>query len=119
MGRRDRRYDGGPEFPLEKVRACIAVSQFALSRKAEYTDGPRILPGGTIDVFGTVKGLVSELREDDWKFAQEMNGRWVDVYRVNYEGRDVWLKLKVELWQHAKEHAVVISFHEWDDDRPI
>lgn len=119
MHRPDRRYEGGPQFPLSDVRGCLAVRQFTVSRKAQYTDGPRVLPSGTVDVFGTIQGLVRGLLEANWKFAQEKDGRWVDVYRVEHGGRDLWLKLKIELMQNTKQYAVVISFHEWDDDRPI
>jgi hypothetical protein len=117
--RSDRRYDGGPEYPLEKVRACTSLSQIRLSRRAQYTDGPRVLPAGTIDVFGTVKEMVLGLNETQWRFAQEKEGQWVDVYEVDYESRAIWLKLKLEIHQHSKEFAIVISFHEWDHSREI
>lgn len=117
--RPDRRYDGGPHFPLEQVRRCTSLPQFRVSRKAQYTDGPRVLPPGTVDVFGTIKSLVLGLEEEQWQFSQEKDGRWVDVYRVEYSGRDIWLKLKLELMEHSKQYSVVISFHEWDHSRPI
>lgn len=113
----DRRYAGGPQYPLERVRTCTALPQFRITRKAQFTDGPRVLPG-VIDVFGTIKRLVHELDEAQWRFAQEKDGAWVDVYQIEYAGRDLWLKLKMELMEHAKEYVVVVSFHEWDHSRP-
>lgn len=118
MPRDDRRYDGGPHHPLEQVRACTGLAQFRVTRKAQYTDGPRVLDG-VLDVFGTIKDLVLGLDEGQWCFAQEKDGGWVDVYQVQYEERDLWLKLKLELMEHSKRYAVVVSFHEWDHSRPI
>ena len=117
--RADRRYTGDPEYPLEKVRACISVAQFRITRKALYTDGPRVLPEGTIDVFGVIKGIVVGLEQNRWKFAQVEDGQWADVYQVTHAGRDLWVKLKIELEPTAKEYAIVISFHEWDHSREI
>jgi hypothetical protein len=122
MSREDRRYTGGPRHSLDEVRACTGLTQFRVTRKAQYTDGPRVLDGvldGVLDVFGTIKGLVLALHEGQWRFAQEKDGGWVDVYQVQYEERDIWLKLKLELMEHSKQYAVVVSFHEWDHSRPI
>jgi|GEM_PF-2111128 len=118
MKRSDRRYDGGPEYPLEKVRSCTSIPQFTLTRKA-FVEAQRVLPAGAIDVFGTIKEIVLGLDETQWRFSQEKDGQWVDVYYVEYEGRDIWLKLKLELNQHSKEYTIVISFHEWDHSREI
>jgi len=118
MPRADRRYTGGPHHPLDQVRACTGLTQFRITRRAQYTDGPRVL-AGVLDVFGTIKELVLELDEEQWRFAQEKNGGWVDVYLVRYDERDLWLKLKLEMMEHSKQYAVVVSFHEWDHSRPI
>lgn len=106
-------------LPLERVRACIALRQFVVTRRAELVDGPRVLPPGTIAVFETIRSIVASLEERQWRFRQEKGGTWVDVYRVEYEGRSLWLKLRLELNQHSKEYVVVVSFHEWDETRPI
>lgn len=118
MARADRRYTGEPHYPLVQVRACTGLMQFRLTRKVQYSDGPRALPG-VIDVFGTIKDLVLALDEGHWRFAQEKDGSWVDVYQVQYEDRDLWLKLKLEMMAHSRQYAVVVSFHEWDHSRPI
>lgn len=118
MHREDRRYTGDPHHPLDQVRACVGLTQFTITRKAQYSDGPRVLPG-VLDVFGTIKELVLALHQGQWRFAQEKDGAWADVYEVRYEGRDLWLKLKLELMGHSKQYAVVVSFHEWDHSRPI
>lgn len=118
-GRTDRRYTGDPEYPLDKVRACISVSQFRVTRKAQYVDGPRVLPPGTIDVFGSIKEIVVGLTEACWSFAQVEDGEWADVYRVVHHATELWVKLKIELEPTAKEYAIVISFHEWDHSRDI
>lgn len=88
MQRADRRYTGGPHHSLDQVRACTGLTQFTITRKAQYTDGPRVLEG-VLDVFGTIKDLVLALREEQWHFAQEKDGGWVDVYQVQYEERDL------------------------------
>ena len=118
MSRTDRRYTDGPHHSLEQVRACIGLAQFTITRKALYTDGPRVLDS-VVDVFETIKELVLALREGQWRFAQEKDGGWVDVYQVKYDDRDLWLKLKLEMMAHAKQYAVVVSFHEWDHSLPI
>jgi hypothetical protein len=118
MARADRRYDGGPQYPLDQVHRCTALPQFRVTRRAQYTDGPNALPG-VLDVFGTIKSLVLGLTESEWRFAQEKDATWVDVYQVEHEGRSLWLKLKLELMEHAKQYVLVVSFHEWDHSRPI
>jgi hypothetical protein len=118
MPRTDRRYKDGPQHSLDQVRVCIGLAQFTVTRKALYTDAPRVLDG-VVDVFGTIKELVLALDEEQWCFAQEKDGDWVDVYQVKYDARDLWLKLKLELMAHSKQFAVVVSFHEWDHSRPI
>jgi hypothetical protein len=70
-------------------------------------------------VFGTVKQIVRGLSEAEWRFSQEKDGEWVDVYEVDYMGRDLWLKLRLEIQEHSKKYVVVISFHEWDHSRAI
>lgn len=42
---------------------------------------------------------------------------WVDVYRVDFEGCDLWLKIKLEN-DTSGEFVVVISLHEWDESMP-
>lgn len=117
MSRRDRRYEGGPRYPLDRVRTCIRLGQFNLTRTANR-DARRVLPPGTVDVFATVREIVSGLDERQWRFSQEKDRSWVDVYRAIYEGADLWVKLKLELTPATREYAVVVSFHEWDDTRP-
>jgi hypothetical protein len=119
MNRRDRRYGDGPHFALERVRACIRLGQFKFTRTA-FRDAQRVLPPGTVAVDTAIREIVLDLDVDQWKFAQEKDGGWVDVYRVaQEEGVDLWVKLKVELTPQTKEYTVVVSFHEWDDSRPI
>jgi len=118
MSRSDRRYEGGPEYALDRVRACIAIHQLQVTRKA-LRDAASVLPDGTIAVFATIKGIVLGLGEENWMCAQLKEGAWVDIYRVSHEGRPRWVKLKVELTPQTKETAVVVSFHDWDPSRSI
>jgi putative zinc finger/helix-turn-helix YgiT family protein len=83
-------------------------------------DAQRVLPPGTVAVASAVREIVLGLDVHQWEFAQEKDAGWVDVYRVvQEEGLDLWVKLKVELTPQTKEHTVVVSFHAWDDSRPI
>jgi hypothetical protein len=118
MNRPDRRYDGGPHYPLDRVRTCIALKQLTVTRSA-HRDAQRLVPPGTVAVFDCIREAVLQLDEDCWQFAQERGGGWVDVYRTEPWGQPVWLKLKVELAPTTKEFAVVVSFHEWDPTRPL
>lgn len=42
----------------------------------------------------------------------------MDVYRILKFERLIWVKVKVEA-RNAKDHVILISFHDYDDDIPI
>jgi hypothetical protein len=58
------------------------------------------------------------LRAEHWKFAEENESGWVDVYRILTHNRLIWAKLKIEM-RTARELVIIISFHEYDDDVPV
>ncbi len=117
MVRRDRRIDR-PRHPINRVREAARFGQIALTRKA-LREAELVLPSDLIDYEGEITGIVADLTLPEFQFAQERDGEWVDVYRVDFEGIDLWVKLKLEQDAGSPEMVVVISFHLWDDSREV
>lgn len=65
-----------------------------------------------------VRSTLLALGEEHWKFAEENERGWVDVYRILRYNRLIWAKLKVEM-RNAKEQVILLSFHDYDDDIPV
>lgn len=118
VGRPGRRYHGEPHYPLEVVRFLASAGQINFTRRALREDAPRVLPRAILDHSGVIRGIVRMLALESWRFSEEDEKGWVDVYRVEKFNRPLWLKIKVEQ-RHAKDSVIVISFHEWDDSIPI
>jgi len=118
MGRDNRRFDGDPHYPLVEVIRAAGVRLIEFTKKAIDLEAPRIMPD-VLNRREEIRRLVQQLTREQWVFEEEKNGGYVDVYRIRYGPRDVWLKIKLEPQQHAKKIVLVISFHEFDNDRPI
>ncbi|MEO5510415.1 MAG: hypothetical protein ABIS27_07270, partial [Longimicrobiales bacterium] len=58
---------------------CVRLKQWTLSRKAQFEDGPRALPPGTVSVMATVKEILLGLTDAEWEFAQDLDGKWVEL----------------------------------------
>lgn len=123
MPRANRR-TGKPHFAPSRVHAAAAARDIVITRRALH-EGTRALPPDLIDIEGEIRALVGSLVIDEFEFAEFQTRQhggtrkrsWVDVYRVDFENRDLWLKLKLE--QDAQgDFVVVISLHEWDDTTP-
>lgn len=118
MARQNRRYDGDPCHRLESVRFLAQAGQIRFTNRALREDAPRVLPRTVVDYAGVMRGIVRTLALEQWRFAQEDENGWVDVYRVEKFNRPLWVKIKVEQ-RHTRDSVIVISFHEWDDSIPI
>jgi Motility quorum-sensing regulator, toxin of MqsA len=117
MTRGTRRTDGGPEHPLEQVRTLARLSSIQLTQKAR-DEAAALLPPSVGLPSVAVRNTLLALHEDHWKFAEENERGWVDVYRILRHNRLIWAKLKVEM-RNAREMVVLLSFHDYDDDIPI
>lgn len=117
MARGQRRTDGGPEFPLQYVHTLAAIHQIHFTRKA-LDEAALLLPASIAVPAAAMRRVLLELAEEHWKFAEENENGWVDIYRIVKFNRLIWAKLKVEA-RNAKDHVVLISFHDYDDDVPI
>jgi hypothetical protein len=124
MSRKDRTYDK-PHYKLGLVHAAAAARDIVLTGTAT-ADAERVLPRDLIDVDGQIREVVASLTIEEYEFTQTLVRKVgtkkirsiVDVYRIDFEGADIWMKIKVE--QDAEgDYVVIISFHEWDDSRPI
>lgn len=118
VARQNRRYDGDPCHRLESVRFLAKAGQIRFTNRALKEDAPRVLPRTVLDHVGMIRAIVRTLSRDQWRFAEEDEKGWVDVYRVEKYNRTLWVKIKVEQ-RHARDSVIVISFHEWDDSTPI
>lgn len=117
MPRGTRRKDGGSEYPLEHVHTLASLSSINLTQKAR-DEAARLLPPSVGLPVQAVRRTLLALREEHWKFAEENEKGWVDVYRILRHNRLIWIKLKVEM-RNAREMIILLSFHDYDDDIPI
>jgi hypothetical protein len=117
MARGKRRKDGGPEFALQYVHTLASIFQIHVTRKAR-DEAAVLLPPSLATPVAAMRQTILALREAHWKFAEENDTGCVDVYRIVRYGRPIWVKIKVEA-RNAKDHVILISFHDYDDDVPI
>ncbi len=124
MPKANRRTDR-PRFSLADVHAAAATREIVITLRAR-TEGARALPADLIDLDDEIRAIIVSLVVDEFQFAEvrtrNVDGRrsrsWVDVYRVDFEGCDLWLKIKLET-DPAGQFVVVISLHEWDESIPL
>lgn len=120
MKRSDRVYQD-PHYPLPEVQAA-AKRDIVITGKA-VREARVAYPADLIDLESELRETVRTLLPEEFQFAQRKPIRegvhsWVDVYRIDFEGCDIWLKLKIE-HDAAGPHVVVISCHQWDEGIPI
>lgn len=117
MSKGARRKDGGPHHPLDQVHTLARLSSMHLTRKA-LDEAAALLPTSIALPAQAIRATVLALRDEHWRFAEEDERGWVDVYRILRFNRLIWVKLKVEM-RFARQMVIVISFHDYDDDVPI
>ena len=123
MPRPNRRYDN-PHYDLARVHAAARDRDVAVTDRAR-ADAERVLPSDIVDLDLEISEIVRSLVRDEFEFSETQTRQYkgrsfvsvVDVYRIDFENRDLWLKLKIEQDLECLDVAVVISFHEWDDTR--
>ncbi len=112
-----RRREGGPEYPLEKVHLLAKLQQIHITGKAKE-EAAAELPRNIASHVEAIRSTLRGLGEADWKFSEENERGWVDVYRVLKFNRLLWVKIKLEQ-RFSKEAVIVISFHHFDDGIPV
>ena len=117
MARGKRRKQGGPHYPLEQVQALARLSLIHYTRKA-LDEATALLPGSIALPAAAIRQTLLALRAENWRFAEENDKGWADVYRILRYNRLIWLKLKVER-RTAKDAVILLSFHDYDDDVPV
>jgi hypothetical protein len=118
MASGSRRYDGDSFYSLASVQFLARSRAIHFTRKALVDEAPLILPKSIVDVAGAIRSVVMGLEREQWRFCEEDEKGWVDVYRVLKYNRLLWVKIKIEQ-RFSKDKVIVISFHEWDDTIPI
>jgi len=117
MARGSRRKDGGPEYPLQYVHTLAGIHLIHFTRKA-LDEAAALLPKSVAVPAAAIRQTILALREEHWKFAEQNENGWADVYRILRFNRLIWAKLKVEA-RNSKDHVILLSFHDYDDDVPI
>lgn len=94
-----------PTYDLSEIQRSVAAGQYRVTRSA--LDGASALGMDESDVVACVLGLT---RANFYKSmeAGKAPGLWQDVYRPNYQGEALYVKLQVAV----PGAAVVISFKE-------
>ena len=121
MNRRNRAYQE-PHFALATVLAAAAHRDVIVTNRAAQEAGTSF-PPDLVDLDVELREVVRSLVPEEFQFAQRQSlsagaVTWVDVYRIDFEGCDIWLKIKLESDRHG-EYVVIISCHEWDENIPI
>ncbi len=110
-----------PEYPLDTVRSLAKAGKLAVEPRAlrsaieilPYAD-PRPSKRAREEIAYIIERLVT----DEFEYRQEVPGRTpADVYRVNWEDVDLYLKLKIEpdIEVPGAEVVAVLSFKPWTD----
>jgi Motility quorum-sensing regulator, toxin of MqsA len=124
MPRQNRRYEK-PHYDLARVHSAAAHRDIVITGKAS-TEAVSALPRDIIDIDGEIREIVVSLTAEEFVFTEKRTRKIgpkrvtsiVDVYRVDFEGSDIWMKLKIEQ-DNGGDFVLIISFHEWDTRRPI
>jgi hypothetical protein len=117
MGKTNRSYEE-PHYDLERVHMAVALRRVHFTRKAQE-EARALLPPGTIKVSAEIAAVVGSLEREAFAFCERRAGEWVDVYRVARTGFAIWVKIKLETSPDTGEEVIVISFHRWDEARPV
>jgi hypothetical protein len=117
MARGKRRKKGGPEYPLAAVHTLARLSLIHVTKKAR-DEAATLLPKSIAMPAAAIRQTLLALTEENWRFAEQNENGWVDVYRILKYNRLIWTKLKIE-WRNARETVILLSFHDYDDDVPI
>jgi hypothetical protein len=110
-----------PEYPLEKIRSLAKAGKLLVEPRALRSaieilpyDDPR--PGKKARE--EIAYIIEQLVVDEFEYRQDISDRTpADVYRVNWEDLDLYVKLKIEPdFEHPGEQVVsVLSFKPWTD----
>jgi hypothetical protein len=99
------------------VHTLAGIHQIHFTRKA-LDEAAELLPKSVGHPAAAIRQTILAFREEHWEFAEQNEKGWVDVYRILKFNRLIWAKLKVEA-RNAKDHVILLSFHDYDDDVPI
>lgn len=110
-----------PEYPLETVRSLANAGKLAVEPRALRSaieilpyDDPRPLKKAREEIAYIIERLVME----EFEYRQDIPGRTpADVYRVDWEEMDLYLKLKIEpdIEGPGEQVVTVLSFKPWTD----
>ena len=81
MTRGRRRKDGDPHYPLEHIHKLARLSSIHLTQKA-LDEAAELLPANIGIPAYAIRTTLLALRGEHWKFAEENETGWVDVYRI-------------------------------------
>lgn len=117
MTRGKRRKNGEPHYSLEHVYALARLSLLHITQKAR-DEAAVLLPASIASPTVAMRQTLLALRAEHWRFAEENEDGWADVFRILKFNRLIWAKLKIEM-RNSKETVILLSFHDYDDDVPI
>ena len=124
MARANRRYKK-PHYDIGRVHSAANTRDIVVTGKASH-EALSALPTDIVDIDLEIQTILRSLVRDEFMFSEKRTRTiagskvisWVDVYRIDFEGLDLWLKLKVEQ-DSCGDYVLVISFHNWDETRSI
>jgi hypothetical protein len=110
-----------PEYPLSRVRELASEGSLSIEPRALRTAigilpyaPPRPGPAAR----GEIAYILRDLTDAEFEYRQCVPGRTpADVYRVNWEEIDLYVKLKIEARiDEPGEVVAVISFKPWTEE---
>ncbi|MBA4158032.1 MAG: type II toxin-antitoxin system MqsR family toxin [Gemmatimonadetes bacterium] len=96
------------------VHLLARLKQISVTGKAR-SEALAELPRTVEQPSEAIRKTLLDLTESHWKFSEQDERGWVDVYRILKFNRLLWVKIKLEK-RFAKETVIVISFHHFDDE---
>lgn len=115
----DYKNDRSPAWPISRVRELASRKQVdvlprAINAAVELL--PYVHPRPRTAAFDEIGYILEQLEESEHEFAQCKVGQTpADVYRVNWEEIEIYMKLKIEssLEVAGEFNVVVLSFKPW------
>lgn len=115
----DYKRDDSPAWPISEVRrlasrGLVDILPRAINSAIELLPYKEPRPGAA--AVAEITYILSDLEEAEHEFAQCKIGKTpADVYRVNWEEIDIYIKVKIEesLEVDGELNIVVISFKRW------
>jgi hypothetical protein len=110
-----KRFSNKPHYDPAFVRALVQSERIAFEPRA--LRAARLLFPDVVDIVEEFSVVLADLRLEEFEYTQVLQDRSpADIYHIEFEARDLYLKIKIENDpEDGNDVVAVISLHEWED----